>query len=98
MTPEQTWAAADENDGLVLEFDDVAVAISQRHKLNRWRARNGGYSGFTIRLRGSTLHIVKVEARIRSPKGEEVTPPEIEDDGWAAGFEKLRIKLDGQSD
>ena len=96
MTPEQTWAAAEDNSGLVLEFDDVAVAISQRHKLNRWRARNGGYSEFTIRLRGSTLHIVKVEARIRSPKGEAVEAPE--DEEWAAGFEKLRIKLDGQSD
>lgn len=91
LTPEQLWIAAEENNGLQIEYSDEKEALSRRHVLHRWRRQNGGYSNFMIRVRGKFLTIVRTQEKITTPDGQEVEPPS----GFEAGLAKLKVNLNG---
>jgi len=90
MTPKELWEMAEENQGLVVDYDSVSLAIARRHSLHRYRQKNGGFSAFQVRLVGSSLHIQPTNEKVRALDGRELAKPSSFDEG----FSKLRLNLE----
>ena len=70
LNPEQTWKDAQANGGLRLEFPSSATATAGRHRLYRWRSRNGGYENIVITKEGNTLILKPFDIRATDLEGK----------------------------